>query len=396
MTTPNGIVPFAPGQVPAAFRGATDGDELGAGIQSSFGIIGYKGKVWSTKYQGTENALMRDDGDGPRNSIEVVILKASPHISKIWYEQGFVDGSNAPPDCFSTNGMAPDPASPKKQSNTCAGCPRNAWGSKVTEAGKQSKECADSKRLSVVPSADINNDALGGPMLLRVPAASLKDIKGYGELMQSYGYPYYSVVTKIAFDPQEAYPKFVLTAQRVLTEDEAVKVAALRTDARVDRMLSTAVDMVKHEPLAPAVPASPFAQQPNPPPPPAVVAQVPQPAQPVAAPAPQPVQPVAAQPVQPVQTGGFGGAAAPAKRTRRTKEQIAADNAAAAQNSTVPATPPAPSQNGGFGASAPVTAAGSVVPPQAQVQPAVPVQAPDAAPAPASFEALLDELLPTT
>lgn len=389
----NAILPFAAGQVPAAFRNRTDGNELGAGIQSSFGIISYRGKVWATKYQGNEQALMRDDGDGPRASIDVVIIKAAPVIAKIFYEQGFVDGSNAPPDCFSTNGMAPDPASPKKQSPTCAGCPRNAWGSKTTEAGKPGKACADSKRLAVVPLADIDNEALGGPMLLRVPAASLKDIKGYGEMLQSYGYPYYAVATKISFDHNEAFPKFVLQALRPLTDEEAAKVAALQADPRVDRILSSAVDMVAHEPAQPAVPATPFVQQPQAPAP-APVQPTPAPVQPAVV---QQAQPVAEAPV--VQQTGFGAAAPAApKRTRRTKAQIEADNLAAQQtaqqnqNSTAPANPPSPQQTSGFGATAPVTAAGPVVPPQAQVHPA-PVQ-PAAAPAPESFDQLLDELLP--
>lgn len=395
----NNIVPLAPGQLPAVFRGGA-GDELGAGIQSSFGIISYKGKVWGTKYQGTETTLMRDDGDGPRNSIEVVIVKASPVIAKIFYEQGFVDGSNAPPDCFSTNGLNPDPASPKKQSTTCAACPRNAWGSKVTEAGKQSKACADSKRLAVVPLADIDNEGMGGPMLLRVPAASLKDIKGFGELMQSYGYPYYAVAAKIAFDPQEAYPKFVLTALRVLTEEEGAKVMKLREDPRVDRILSTAVDMVAHEPLQPAIPASPFAQ-------PAPVAPAPvQPAPVVPAPvAPAPVAPVAAPTVvapvaaaPAVAAGGFGAAAAAPKRTRRTKAQIEADNAAAALANGTPVAPaPVPAQPAaaptGFGPATPVAPATVAPQAPAAAAPAAPVQS-ETAPAPANFDAMLDALLP--
>src|SRR6478609_78559 len=97
-------------------------DDLSSGIQSSFGLIGYKGKVWSIRHRGNEEPLMRDDGDGPRGSIEVVILKASQHISKIFYEQGYVEGSNAAPDCFSNNGIVPEPASLKKQCDNCAAC----------------------------------------------------------------------------------------------------------------------------------------------------------------------------------------------------------------------------------------------------------------------------------
>ena len=92
-------IPQGFGAVSTVFSGAAGtNDELGAGVASSYGIVGYKGKVWSIRHQGNEQILMRDDGDGPRNSIEVILIKASPAISKIFYKQGYVDGSNASPD----------------------------------------------------------------------------------------------------------------------------------------------------------------------------------------------------------------------------------------------------------------------------------------------------------
>lgn len=284
---------FTHAQLAPSLRGAAGNDELGAGIASSFGVVGYRGKVWSIKYQRNETKLMREDGDGPRGSIEVVITKSASALSKIFYESGYQDGSNAAPDCSSANGITPDPASPKRQSPTCAACPRNAWGSRVTEAGKQGKACADSKRLVIVPLQDIDNDLFGGPMLLRVPAASLKDLKSFGDLMQSHGYPFYGVGVRIGFDPQEAYPKFSFKAIRPLSDAEAQKVLALRDDSRVARILNEAVEHIGAEPAqaAPAAPASPFELPPEPKAPPAAAAPV---AAPVAAPQPAPAPVVVA------------------------------------------------------------------------------------------------------
>lgn len=198
-----------------------------------------------------------DEPDAPRSSIEVVIVKASPSISKIWYERGFDEDSSQAPDCWSVNGLTPDPASPKKQCTTCAACPMNAWGSKTTEAGKQGKACADSKRVTVVPLEDMANEQFGGPILMRVPAASLKDLKAYGDTMTNYGYSYWKAATKISFDHREAYPKLVFSGIRPLDETEVAFISELRDDPRVSRILNTAVDMVKHEPEAEA--GSPFA-----------------------------------------------------------------------------------------------------------------------------------------
>jgi len=232
------LIPANFGSLAPAFAGTNANDDLSSGIQSSFGLIGYKGKVWSIRYRGDETPLMREDGDGARGSIEVVILKASQSVSKIWYEQGYVEGSNAAPDCFSNNGVAPEPTSAKPQCASCAACKHNAWGSRITPAGKQGKACADSKRLAVVPADDIGNEMFGGPMLLRVPAASLQDLAMYGQKMQQMGYPYYSVATRIAFDPNEAYPKFTFSAIRPLKADEAPLILAERDGHQVNRILS--------------------------------------------------------------------------------------------------------------------------------------------------------------
>jgi len=298
-------LPKSMGPVSAVFAGAAGtNDELGAGVASSYGIVGYKGKVWSIRHQGNEQILMRDDGDGPRNSIEVVLIKASPAISKIFYKQGYVDGSNAAPDCWSANGQTPDASVQNKVSPTCAACPMNAWGSRITEAGKQGKACTDSRRMAIVPVADIDNELFGGPMLLRVPAASLKDLKSYGDTLNSYQYPYYAVSTRVSFDPQEAYPKFVFSAVRPLTDDEARKVMALREDKRVGTVLSETIDVAAAPAAAaaPAVPKSPFEQAPVPP---QVTPQA----------APQAAQPAAQPPVAEIPKNPFTNTApAPAEQ----------------------------------------------------------------------------------
>jgi hypothetical protein len=310
-------------------------ENLGEGIKSGFGIIGYRGKVWSTKYQGNEKTMMREDGDGPKASIELVIVKASPHISKIYYEAGFVDGSVAPPDCWSADGLKPDAGAPKKQSPTCAGCAKNAWGSKVTDAGKATKACADSKRLAVVPLGDLKNELMGGPMLLRVPAATLRDLKAYGDQMQAYGYPYYAVGTRIAFDVQEAFPKFVLTPIRQLTEAEFNTVMELRDGPIVTSILSETVEAA-HTPDAatPAIPTSIF-EQPH-------LADAK-----AATPTPAAAAPVTPTP-QVTPTAAPAGSPAPVtpeepkstRAPRRTKEQMAAaaaEREAARKGGTAPA-----------------------------------------------------------
>ncbi len=234
----NAVIPANFGAVSAEFRGEPIENDLGAGVQGGYGVIGFKGKVWSIRKGGTDTPLMRDDGDGPRNSIEVVVLKAATVVSKIWYEKGYVEGSTAAPDCYSTNGVTPAAGATKKQSAACTNCPMNAWGSRITPAGKQGKACSDSKRLAVTPLGDIPNELFGGPMLLRVPAASLTEMAVFGEKMKTLGFPYYAFGTRISFDSNESYPKFVFGAIRKLTDDEARVVVKMRDSDAVHRVLA--------------------------------------------------------------------------------------------------------------------------------------------------------------
>lgn len=247
------VMPQAFGQVPAHLQKTPDAiNEMAEGIGGGFGIISYRGKVWRTKHRGEEQAMMREDGSGPKASIQVVVVKSASNLSKIYFEQGYVEGSNAAPDCFSTNGIVPDPAANKKQARACGGCPKNAWGSRVSEAGKQGKACGDSKRLAVVPAGDLKNEAMGGPMLLRVPAASLQDMVTFTNMMFQQGFQYNTYVMDISFDINDAYPKFVFKAVRPLPPDEYAIVKELGDGPVAQRILVEAVDQVTHDVAVPA------------------------------------------------------------------------------------------------------------------------------------------------
>src|SRR4051794_29614689 len=106
------VIPKNFGQVSKVFGGVKADNELSAGIQASFAVVKYRGKVWSVNYRGEESPVMRADGDGQANSIEVVIVKASPVLQKTYYLEGWQPGSTASPDCFSNDGLKPEATSP--------------------------------------------------------------------------------------------------------------------------------------------------------------------------------------------------------------------------------------------------------------------------------------------
>ena len=212
LTVQGGAVQLAPRS--QVLAGGVDPNAIMGGIGPSFGILTFRGKVWRVKYRGEELALMMDPpgpgmpSPGPKPYCDVVIVSASPAISKIFYEDAYSEGDTDAPDCFSTNGIHPDPASPKKQAELCATCPKNIWGSRANaNTGAKGKACQDSKRLAIVPLDDMKNEQLGGPLLLRVPPASLQNMGNYNAYLQGQGHVFYSVGTRMQFDPEAAYPK---------------------------------------------------------------------------------------------------------------------------------------------------------------------------------------------
>lgn len=216
--------------------------ELGAGIAAPFAVIGYKGGRWSIRHRGNTHVLERRDAQGRPDGfvpyLDLVVLLAASHHSKVYYEKNYTDGDDNPPDCWSTDGIKPDQAAPKKQSTICANCKWNEFGSRVNQAtGSKGKACADTRRMAVVPYGDIENTMLGGPMLLRVPPASLGAIGEYSDLLKSNTVPYSAIATRVGFDAKEAYPKMIFGPHAALTDDEMGRVIKMQTHPLVERIV---------------------------------------------------------------------------------------------------------------------------------------------------------------
>ena len=247
-------LPTRPGGVPQAFAKRANLPSMNAaaqaGIQAAFAVIGYKGRNWRIKYRG-EDELLKDDRGVPMATLDVVIVGISQAISKSWYDKRYSEGDNEAPDCFSVNGIAPDRSSPKLQCETCAACPQNVWGSRVTENGKKAKACADSRRIAVVPYGDEENETYGGPMLLRLPPTSLGGLAKYGAELARFGAEPYMVRTQLGFDYDVAYPLLTFKAVGWLDEATCSTVNEVLDNPLIERILETEVVEVTHDPATP-------------------------------------------------------------------------------------------------------------------------------------------------
>jgi hypothetical protein len=237
---------FKTGATPSLkFKGADlPSQRLDDGVSAGFARVSYKGSKWGIRYQGAYTPIQARMPDGTviqSPFLDVVILRASGHPNKAWYAGAYTEGeTSTPPDCWSSNGHAPDIAAPNRQSKTCLGCPHNVWGSKInrdTGLASKGKACMDSKRLAVVPVGDINNVTYGGPMMLSVPPSSLKRLGPYQNLLEANGFHYAAVWTRVTFDGETSYPLFNFDAIAALSDPQADQVLTMVKHPMIDRIL---------------------------------------------------------------------------------------------------------------------------------------------------------------
>jgi hypothetical protein len=259
---------------------------LSAGVGAGFARVSYKGGKWGIRYQGETRMLRRYKqaptgqwvDDGAEDNLDCVIVAAAEHPSKYWYKDQYDPRQEVskPPDCWSSNGVAPDsgvkflPEGRDKggrQSDTCVSCPHNGWGSaKAGPDGKarRGKACTDHKRLVVVPVGDIENKAYGGPMMLQVPPTSLKFLAPYENKLAHAGFRFFEVWSRIFFAQDSEFPLLSFDAVAPLNDEQGALVIKMMNDPLVDRILTTDIAAVEGYDTPPDSPVPPPPANPPP------------------------------------------------------------------------------------------------------------------------------------
>ena len=206
------LVPFESASVPSFLKAAGPiNNDLTSGVGLGFKVLSIKGKVFTIVSGGERTVVMKPgEDDEAATSLEVVLLRANAALAKVFYATGFEEGSNAKPDCHSSDGKKPDGDVEKPVNKTCADCPKNAWGS--GNKGN-SKACSDTRRVAIAPAGNLQD-----AMLLRVPPASLKPLAEFADTCNKRGAPYPSVVCKLKFEREESTPKLIFQPIAFLDE----------------------------------------------------------------------------------------------------------------------------------------------------------------------------------
>lgn len=193
----------------------------------------------------------------PADELFCVVLAVEPGaglFAKTFYSKGYTSGDSAPPDCSSANGITPDPWVNSPVSAQCKTCPKNAFGSAISNNGKKTKACKDSKRLWLAEPDNID----GTVFALGVPVTSLKAMSEYGAMLKANGIPSASVITKLSMKDSE-FPELIFEFAGVLEETSMDK-AMLRNEQR-NWSINTSGPMLEHSPTPSGPISAPGAQQ---------------------------------------------------------------------------------------------------------------------------------------
>ncbi|NBS69861.1 hypothetical protein EBT31_13250 [bacterium] len=207
---------FNAAEVPAfARKGLSETAKALAGGAGGGGKrISIKGGVFRLLSNGKEVASIED------RHLDVVIVKAAPKVSRVFYAKTYDSDAVTGPDCWSPDGEAPSPDSANKQASRCSECPQNIAGS----GQGNSRACRYQHRLAVVLADSVEGDVLQ----LALPATSIfGDAQGDNRPLQEYArwlaaqdISPETVVTRMKFDTKSESPKLFFKAMRWLSDDE--------------------------------------------------------------------------------------------------------------------------------------------------------------------------------
>jgi len=193
----------------------------GAAVKS----ISIEGGVW--RMMEGSNELAKNE----ERAMNFVIVNAAEHVARTYYAGVYQKGVASAPDCFSSDGKAPDSTIKAPQSANCQTCQQNVKGSGQGD----SRACRFSQRFAVVLEGDIS----GAVYRIQLPAKSLfgkpegdkMPLQAYAKFLAGHGVPISGVVTEARFDTNEAVPVLKFRAVRPLTREE---VAAARAQSASD------------------------------------------------------------------------------------------------------------------------------------------------------------------
>ncbi len=190
---------------------------------------------------GMEPEVITGTDGKPVDHIDVVILGTNPGEYRTYYGGKAYDPKakeKTGPVCFSNNGIAPHPSSKEPQSDKCATCKQNVFGSKITEQGKKARACGISKRLLVVSADDLQ-----GPIyMLNISYMAIAGFNAMVKELMAGGLPLPVIVARLALDETVDVPVFTFKPIAVLDEEDLGVVASRLDEQNVKEFVEGTFD----------------------------------------------------------------------------------------------------------------------------------------------------------
>lgn len=251
--------------VPAHLQQYKGDENAAAGLITTFlaiPAISIRGKQFRFMKEGVETPYPIGQ------PLKAVILGFDPPkgLAKSFYKGAYKPGEDESPDCFSSDGLTPDPLVTEPVSRSCTECPHNAWGSGINSAGETTdgKRCGDHKNIFLVAADELDGDIA----VMRIPPTSLKALSAHAALIAKHGVPIQSMVVELSFTDDE-HPQLVFKCLNWLSADECERMVARGASNELSGMKPTnnrGTAVAKAETLA--LPEGPKPEATDPPPPP--------------------------------------------------------------------------------------------------------------------------------
>jgi len=222
---------------------------LTGGSGSNTKRISIKGGVFRLVAGGKEIASIEE------RHLDVVIVRAAPKVSRIFYAGAYDADKIVRPDCWSNDGEKPDASVKEAQNSTCMGCPQNEAGSGTGNT----RACRFQQRLAVVLANNVEGDVLQ----LTLPATSIfgkedgdkRPLQAYARYLAAQNPPVNpeQIVTRMKFDTKAESPKLFFAPVRWITDEEYPTVVSQGDSAEAKAAVTMTVaqaDGVKAAPMA--------------------------------------------------------------------------------------------------------------------------------------------------
>ena len=174
--------------------------------------------------------------------IGVIVLRAKPAFDKAYYLGAFnPDEEGKAPDCYSHDYIKPAAGCDSPQAPSCAGCPRNVFGTAVNQKGEPAggKACSDNKILAI--SAGEVVDGKLKAYSFKVPPASLTTWNKYVQDLDQRGVYLPEVITFIGFNPEKSFPQLTFTIGGTVQDEVIGMVYAAMESPEVKQIIGEKV-----------------------------------------------------------------------------------------------------------------------------------------------------------